>query len=228
MTWKKMASKLLILGGLCLLLYPFVSDRWNFLHSSRVVADYTAEVDRMEEERLEQIWRSAHIYNAWLRDEAADRFHPDDAELARYYRELDVTGTGIMGYLEIPKISVKLPVYHGVDEGVMQIAAGHMPGSSLPVGGPGTHAVLSGHRGLPSAKLFTALDEMGIGDTFSLHVLNRTLTYRVDQCAVVLPDDSNHLGIEADRDYCTLVTCTPYGVNSHRLLVRGVRETQKE
>ena len=228
MTLKKMASKLLILGGLCLLLYPFVSDKWNLLHSSRVVADYTAEVDRMEEERLEQMWRSAHIYNAWLRDEAADRFHPDDAELARYYRELDVTGTGIMGYLEIPKIHVKLPVYHGVDEGVLQIAAGHMPGSSLPVGGKGTHAVLSGHRGLPSAKLFTALDEMQMGDTFSLHVLNRTLTYRVDQCAVVLPDDSDNLGIEADGDYCTLVTCTPYGVNSHRLLVRGVRDTQKE
>ena len=228
MTLKKMASKLLILGGLCLLLYPFVSDKWNLLHSSRVVADYTAEVDRMEEERLEQMWRSAHIYNAWLRDEAADRFHPDDSELARYYRELDVTGTGIMGYLEIPKIHVKLPVYHGVDEGVMQIAAGHMPGSSLPVGGKGTHAVLSGHRGLPSAKLFTALDEMKMGDTFSLHVLNRTLTYRVDQCAVVLPDDSDNLGIEADGDYCTLVTCTPYGVNSHRLLVRGVRDAQKE
>ena len=115
-----------------------------------------------------------------------------------------------------------------MDEGVLQIAAGHMPGSSLPVGGKGTHAVLSGHRGLPSAKLFTALDEMKMGDTFSLHVLNRTLTYRVDQCAVVLPDDSDNLGIEADGDYCTLVTCTPYGVNSHRLLVRGVRDTQKE
>ena len=217
MTLKKMASKLLILGGLCLLLYPFVSDKWNLLHSSRVVADYTAEVDRMEEERLEQMWRSAHIYNAWLRE-----------DLKEYNSVLDVTGTGIMGYLEIPKIHVKLPVYHGVDEGVLQIAAGHMPGSSLPVGGKGTHAVLSGHRGLPSAKLFTALDEMKMGDTFSLHVLNRTLTYRVDQCAVVLPDDSDNLGIEADGDYCTLVTCTPYGVNSHRLLVRGVRDTQKE
>ena len=139
---------------------------------------------------------------------------------------MDVTGTGIMGYLEIPKIHVKLPVYHGVDEAVLQIAAGHMPGSSLPVGGPGSHAVISGHRGLPSAKLLTALDEMKEGDTFSLQVLNRTLTYRVDQCAVVLPEDADSLGIAADKDYCTLVTCTPYGINTHRLLVRGVREAE--
>ncbi len=177
----------------------------------------------MEEARLEMMWREALAYNEWLRTEALDRFHPSEEDLARYSAVLDVTGTGIMAYLEIPKISVKLPVYHGVDEAVLQIAAGHMPGSSLPVGGPGTHAVISGHRGLPSAKLLTALDEMEEGDIFYIHVLNRTLTYRVDQCAVVLPDDTDDLGISAEGDYCTLVTCTPYGVNTHRLLVRGCR-----
>ena len=216
----------MVLGGLFLALYPFVSDSWNLLHSSRAVAAYAEQVDRMEEARLEEMWRSAQIYNAWLRTEAVDRFHPTAEDMERYEREMDVTGTGIMGYLEIPKIHVKLPVYHGVDEAVLQIAAGHMPGSSLPVGGPGSHAVISGHRGLPSAKLLTALDEMKEGDTFSLQVLNRTLTYRVDQCAVVLPEDADSLGIAADKDYCTLVTCTPYGINTHRLLVRGVREAE--
>ena len=146
-----------------------------------------------------------------------------EAEEEEYESLLDVTGTGVMGYVEIPKLKTSLPIYHGTDAAVLQIAIGHLAGSSLPVGGEGTHCVLTGHRGLPSAKLFRNLDEMVEGDTFSLHVLDQTLTYEVDQIRVVEPQELDDLEIEEGQDYCTLVTCTPYGVNSHRLLVRGHR-----
>lgn len=151
------------------------------------------------------------------------RFNLTDEERAKYEKTLDVTGTGIMGYVEIPKISVSLPIYHGTDATVLQIAIGHIPGSSLPVGGQGTHCVISGHRGLPSARLFTDIDQLREGDLFMLNVLGKTLTYQVDQIRVVLPDELDDLAIDDGQDYCTLVTCTPYGVNTHRLLVRGHR-----
>lgn len=152
-----------------------------------------------------------------------DRWHLTDEQRQTYENTLDITGTGSMGYVTIPRIKVKLPVYHGTSEGVLQIAAGHLAGTSLPVGGETTHAVISGHTGLPSAKLLTGLDELQKGDTFAFHVLDETYTYQVDQISVVLPSDISKLNIESGKDYATLITCTPYGVNSHRLLVRGHR-----
>ena len=148
-------------------------------------------------------------------------------EEALYKKTLDVTGTGIMGYVEIPKINVSLPIYHGDDQAILQIAIGHIPGTSLPVGGKGTHSVLSGHRGLPSARLFTDIDQLKKGDIFMLQVMDNTLTYKVDQISVVLPSDMSKLQIDSNQDYCTLMTCTPYGVNTHRLLVRGHRISRK-
>ena len=150
-------------------------------------------------------------------------FHMDAAELARYDSLLDITGTGIMGYIEIENLGVNLPIYHGVDEGVLQVAVGHIDWSSLPVGGESTHCVLSGHRGLPSARLFTDLDKLREGNTFTLTVLDEVLTYEVDQIRIVEPEMVSDLNIDEGEDYCTLVTCTPYGINTHRLLVRGHR-----
>ena len=157
-----------------------------------------------------------------------DRFY-EPSKLAGYEKTLDITGTGIMGYISIPKIKVELPIYHGTEDGVLQIACGHLEGSSLPVGGASTHAVLSAHRGLPSAKLFTNLDKLETEDTFTITILDRVLTYQVDEIAIVLPSETDKLQIEEGKDYCTLMTCTPYGINTHRLLVRGHRvETVKE
>jgi sortase A len=147
----------------------------------------------------------------------------EPTQVTGYNDTLDLTGTGVMGYIDIDKIGVELPIYHGVDAEVLQIGVGHLEGSSLPVGGVNTHCILSGHRGLPSAKLFTDLNEMAIGDRFTITVLDRVLTYEVDQIKVVLPEDASELAIEEGKDYCTLVTCTPYGINTHRLLVRGIR-----
>ena len=183
----------------------------------------------MDTADYEAMWNAAAEYNRRLLADTGNRYRMTEAEEEEYESLFDVTGTGIMGYVEIPKIKTSLPIYHGTDEAVLQIAIGHLAGSSLPVGGEGTHCVLTGHRGLPSAKLFTNLDEMEEGDTFSLHVLDQTLTYEVDQIRIVEPQELEDLEIEAGKDYCTLVTCTPYGVNSHRLLVRGHRiETPEE
>ena len=165
---------------------------------------------------------AAHAYNERLVTNS-DRWHMTDEQKREYDATLDVTGTGIMGYVTIPRIKVKLPVYHGTSDGVLQIAAGHLAGTSLPVGGATTHAVVSGHTGLPSARLLTGLDELKKGDTFAFHVLDETYTYQVDQISVVLPSEISKLNIEPGADYATLITCTPYGVNSHRLLVRGHR-----
>ena len=207
---------LILLTGLSLLLYPTVSDYWNSFHQSRAIAGYTERVAEMDTADYEAMWNAAADYNQRLLADTGNRYRMTEAEEEEYESLLDVTGTGIMGYVEIPKIRTSLPIYHGTDEAVLQIAIGHLAGSSLPVGGEGTHCVLTGHRGLPSAKLFTNLDEMEEGDTFSLHVLDQTLTYEVDQIRIVEP-------------YCTLVTCTPYGINTHRLLVRGHRiETPEE
>ena len=219
---------LIFLAGLSWLLYPTISDYWNTFHQSRAIASYVDTVAELDDDAYQEIWEQAQAYNAALpRDDT--RFVPGEEEIAYYDTLLNVSGNGIMGYLEIPSIEVTLPVYHGTDEEVLQVAVGHIEGSSLPVGGPGTHSVISGHRGLPSATLLTDLDQLEIGDVFMLHVLDETLTYEVDQIHIVEPDDVSYLAIEEGEDLCTLVTCTPYGINTHRLLVRGHRiETQAE
>lgn len=210
--------------GLSLLLYPSISDFWNTQHQSRAIAGYTKEVDEMKEIEYEQIWKKAEEYNQTLVSNQF-RWILNESEEKQYEDLLNVSKLGIMCYIEIPKIRLSLPVYHGVDETVLQTAIGHITGSSLPVGGKGTHCVLSGHRGLPSAKLFTNLDQLEKGDYFILHTLNKSLIYEVDQIQIVEPEEVSALEIEDGKDLCTLVTCTPYGVNSHRLLVRGHRTT---
>jgi sortase A len=212
----------LLLTGVSLLLYPTVSDYWNSFHQSQAIAGYAETVTDIRQDRYEQLLQEAGEYNRTLLDKE-NRFLLTEEENEEYEELLNVTDTGIMGYVEIPKINVSLPIYHGTDEAVLQVAIGHLPGSSLPVGGTGTHCVISGHRGLASAKLFTNLDELETGDTFQIRVLNEVLTYEVDQIRIVEPEEISDLDIDPEMDYCTLVTCTPYRVNSHRLLVRGHR-----
>lgn len=213
---------LVFLVGLSLLLYPTVSDYWNSLHQSRVIAEYAGRVANLDENVYEQLWADAKAYNQALL-EKGDRYTFTEEEKDEYESLLNVSGSGIIGYIEIKKINCLLPIYHGTDENVLQIAVGHIEGSSLPTGGESTHCVLSGHRGLPSAKLFTELDMLIEGDTFALRILDETLTYEVDQILIVEPREIEALEIEEGKDYCTLVTCTPYGINSHRLLVHGHR-----
>ena len=210
-----------------MLLYPTVSDYWNSLHQSRAIASYAGQVADLDDEVYEALWAEAEAYNETLPDKA-DRFNMSEEELEEYQTYLSVSGTNVIGYIEIDKIGCYLPIYHGTDESVLQVGVGHLEGSSLPVGGPGTHCVISGHRGLPSAKLFTDLDQMEVGDTFVLYVLDETLTYEVDQIRIVEPTEMSELAIVEGEDYCTLVTCTPYGINTHRLLVRGHRIENEE
>ncbi|MBP3318818.1 MAG: class C sortase [Ruminiclostridium sp.] len=210
------------LVGLSLLLYPSISNYWNSFHATRAIASYSETVEQMDDAQYDQMWNAARAYNQSLLTQA-NRYHMTDAQREEYEALLDVTGTGIMGYIEIPAIHVSLPVYHGVDEAVLQIAVGHIEGSSLPVGGESTHCVVSGHRGLPSAKLFTNLDELTEGDVFLFRVLDEVLTYEVDTVLIVEPEDVSALEIVEGEDLCTLVTCTPYGINTHRLLVQGHR-----
>ena len=210
------------LAGLSLLLYPTVSDYWNSLHASKAVAAYDQEVRQLDQGRYDALLDAAREYNRTLLDRSSGYYLTDDQK-ARYDSLLNVDGGGIMGYIEIPTIKLSLPIYHGTEEDVLQIAVGHLDWSSLPVGGESTHCVLSGHRGLPSAKLFTNLDQLVEGDAFVIHTLDEVLTYEVDQILIVEPDEVSALSIEEGKDLCTLVTCTPYGVNSHRLLVRGHR-----
>lgn len=211
-----------LLAGALLLLYPTISDYWNSLHQSRAIASYAEQVADLDDNMYEQLWADARAYNETL-GSSTSRFVMTDEQKKVYDALLNIAGNGVMGYIEIPKIKCNLPIYHGTDESVLQIAIGHVQGSSLPVGGAGTHCVLSGHRGLPRAKLFTDIDQLTEGDVFLLRVLDETLTYEVDQIRTVLPDELDDLAIEEGKDYCTLVTCTPYGINSHRLLVRGHR-----
>ena len=210
------------LFGLGLILYPSVADWWNSFHQSRAVASYAQKVANMDTSEYERILAEAEAYNNNLAKSGIN-WKMSEEELAAYEKELDVTGTGIMGYITIPKIHVELPIYHGIDDAVLQIAIGHLSETSLPVGGPSAHCVVSGHRGLPSAKLFTDIDKLVEGDTWTVNVLNKTLTYEVDRIRVVEPTDLSNLQIEQGKDYFTLVTCTPYGINTHRLLVRGHR-----
>lgn len=219
---------LVFLVGLSLLLYPTVSDYWNSLHQSRAIAEYAEQVAELDNDRYAALWADACSYNETL-TQKEDRYEMSDEEKEEYESLLNVSGNGIIGYIEIPLIDCSLPVYHGTNESVLQVAVGHVEGSSLPVGGTGTHSVISGHRGLPRAKLFTNLDKLAEGDTFILRILDEALTYEVDQIRIVEPYEMNALEIDPDKDYCTLVTCTPYGINSHRLLVRGHRvENQEE
>ena len=212
----------IFLAGLSLLLYPSVSDYWNSLHQTRAIANYTEEVAGLDQELYQEMWDAAQSYNAALA-ERRNTYTLSDEQMREYESLLDLSGLGIMGYIEIPEIDCSLPVYHGTEESVLQIAVGHIEWTSLPVGGEGTHCVLSGHRGLPSAKLFTNLDKLEPGDVFMLRILDEVLTYEVDQILIVEPQDTSALQIVKGKDYCTLMTCTPYGVNTHRLLVRGHR-----
>ena len=221
---------LMFFAGLSLLLYPTVSNYWNSFHQSRAIAAYVEQVTQIDNETFDQLREQARAYNRTLVGKAY-RYDMTRQEREEYLGLLNVSGNGIIGYIEIPDIHCELPIYHGTDADALQIGVGHIEGSSLPVGGESTHCAISGHRGLPSAKLFSDLDKLTVGDRFILRVLDDTLTYEVDQIHTVLPGEMDELEIVEGEDYCTLVTCTPYGVNTHRLLVRGHRvenSTDKE
>ena len=213
---------LVMIAGLSLLLYPSVSDYWNSFHQTQAIASYAEEVSGLNQVEYDRLWAEAQEYNEKLAKQDSIFMLPE-AQKKEYTKLLDISGTGIMGYIEIPSIRCSLPIYHGTEESALQIAVGHLEWSSLPVGGESTHCVLSGHRGLPSAKLFTNLDQLKEGDVFMLRVLDEVLTYEVDEILIVEPQETGALTIEEGKDLCTLVTCTPYGINTHRLLVRGHR-----
>lgn len=222
-TYKKaltgIALILLLFSGIILILYPVLSNYLVGGEQSSVQAQYTDEVKDMTNEEISAELEAAQLYNeALLSVQSAET-----VELRSYDDLLNLAGNGVMGYVEIPIIGVILPIYHGVSEEVLAKGAGHMPGTSLPIGGESTHAVISAHAGLPSARLFTDLDTLQVGDLFYIHVLDETLCYEVDQIIVTLPSDTEAVQIEEGEDYVTLLTCTPYGVNTHRLLVRGRR-----
>lgn len=213
---------LVMIAGVGIMLYPSVSNWYNSLHQSRAIQTYQEMVSNGDEKEYRKMLKAAHQYNRKLA-ESGMLYHMTESQKKEYESLLNLDGTGIMGYVVIPKINVELPVYHGTDDAVLQTSIGHLEGTSLPVGGKSTHTVLTGHRGLPSARLFSDLDQLTEGDTFTVTVLNKTCTYQVDQIRIVLPQDLSNLQIEEGKDYCTLVTCTPYGINTHRLLVRGHR-----
>ena len=207
--------------GISVLLYPAFSNFWNSKTQSRAIGSYESVLEKFEPADYTALFEAAHAYNAALF--ATDFPLLDYADVPGYYETLQVEGTTVIGYVKIDKIGVELPIYHGTSEDVLNRGVGHLEGSSLPVGGESTHSVMSAHRGLPSAKLFTELDRLEMGDTFQIIVLNEILTYQVDRIKTILPNDISDLSIQEGMDYCTLFTCTPYGINTHRLLVRGVR-----
>lgn len=212
---------IILLVGLSVMLYPLVSDWWNSRVQSYAIANYDTTVEKLDDNRYDEIMAEAHRYNTTLSEVYAPLSNPD--AVPGYDDILNISGTGIMGYITIPSINVQMPIYHGTSDEVLNVAAGHLQGSSLPVGGIGTHCVISAHRGLPSARLFSDLDRLNAGDTFTITVLNEILTYEVEEINIVLPHEINKLAIAEDRDLVTLMTCTPYGINSHRLLVRAKR-----
>lgn len=224
---------LLFLTGFAVLTYPAIADQWNTFRQSRLISDYQETISQMEEEDFEEVWAAARAYNQTFSQNSilSDVFGIDEAEHiedTEYWQVLNVAGDGVMGYLTIPKINLRLAVYHGTEEQVLQTGVGHMNGTRLPVGGENNHTVLSAHRGLPSAKLFTDIDQLEPGDLFYLHILNEDLAYEVDRILPMVDKDDydaleEALKIEEGQDQVTLFTCTPYGVNSHRLLVRGHR-----
>ena len=213
---------LAMIAGTALIAYPTFADWWNSFHQSRAVASYIESVSQIDPAEYERILHAAEAYNQRLAENGV-KFVWTDEERAEYEKQLSIDGNDIMGYITIDKIGVRLPIHHGTEESVLQTAIGHLEWSSLPVGGESSHCIVSGHRGLPSARLFTDIDKMQEGDIFTLSVLDRVFTYQVDQISTVLPYELENLQIEPGKDYCTLVTCTPYGINTHRLLVRGVR-----
>jgi sortase A len=213
---------LIFLIGLALVLYPTVSNWWNSFHASKAISDYAEQVASLDDDAYDALWAEALAYNQSLKlREGVFVSTPEQKE--RYPQVLNPGGNGVMGYIEIPSLDVSLPIYHGTDEAILQVAVGHLEWSSLPVGGEGTHSVLSGHRGLPSARLFTDLDDLRVGDLFIIRVLGEIMSYEVDKILIVEPHEMDGLRVEPGMDLCTLVTCTPYGVNTHRLLVRGHR-----
>ncbi|MBR4308653.1 MAG: class C sortase [Oscillospiraceae bacterium] len=218
---------LIFIIGLSLLLYPSFSDWWNSMHQSRVIMDYVNLVQELDDDEYEHILEAARVYNESLL-QRANGYTSTPEQKAQYPQLLNIGGNGVMGYVDVPSINVSLPLYHGTAESVLQVAIGHLDWSSLPVGGESTHCVVSGHRGLPRAKLFTNLDRLREGDLFYVRVLDELLTYQVDQILVVEPQDVDSLMIDKGKDYCTLFTCTPYGINTHRLLVRGHRVENPE
>ena len=224
---------LVFLIGLSVLLYPTISDYWNAQVQSRAIVDYESALANLTQEDYSGYFAEADAYNAALREIAFPLMYYDSLDeredLKKYEEILNINGNGIIGYIAIDRIGVELPIYHGTSDAVLNVAVGHIEGTSIPVGGESTHAVLSAHRGLPSARLFTDLDELQIGDTFRITVLDRVLTYEVDQILIVKPNEVDSLYVVEGEDLCTLVTCTPYGINTHRLLVRGHRvETVEE
>lgn len=227
MNWFRKNLVTIILVGLMfigvgLIIYPSVSDYWNSFTQSRVIMSYADSISEMDSDEYERIMSSARQYNEELKTKES-RWNMTEEEWSRYMSELNVDGAGSMGYITIPKIDIMLPINHSTEEKVLQSAIGHIEGTSLPVGGEGTHCVLSGHRGLPTARLFTDLDKLKEGDTFTLTIMNEMLTYQIDQIRIVEPTDYSLLQFEEGADYCTLLTCTPYGINTQRLLVRGKR-----
>lgn len=212
---------LVAIVGLSLLLYPTVSDLWNERHATRLITDYVARVDTVAEKDYTALWEAAENFNAKLKAFKGYELSPELE--AEYYAVLDPFGLGIMSYVEIPSIDVTLPIYHGTSDAVLQVAAGHIEWTSLPIGGEGNHSVISGHRGLTTAKLFTNLPQLEPGDLFYIRTLNEMMTYEVDQIITVLPYEVDELLPVEGKDYFTLVTCTPLGINTHRLLVRGHR-----
>lgn len=212
--------------GLSIMLYPLLANYWNQRTQSQSIMDYAAMLENLSEEDYSEYFQKADTYNQELRNLTMPLINAD--EIFGYNNLLNLMGNGIMGYIFIEKIGVELPIYHGTSSSVLNMAVGHLEGSSLPVGGIGTHTVLSAHRGLPSAKLFSDLDKLEVGDTFEITVLNRVLTYEVEQILIVEPHETDSLAIDSDRDLCSLITCTPYGVNTHRLIVQAHRIETEE
>lgn len=212
---------LMLFIGVCGLLYPSVSQYWNSKTQTRAIENYRDILDSLQPEDYDALFQEAEDYNKALNDLKFPM--TDYHQLSGYNDLLNISGSGIMGYITIPKLGVEIPLYHGTSAEVLNVACGHLEGTSLPIGGESTHSALSAHRGLPHARLFTDLDKMEVGDTFTITILNRTITYQVDQIKVVLPKDTGDINIVEGQDYCTLLTCTPYGINTHRLLVRGTR-----
>lgn len=219
---------LLVIAGICVMVYPSLSNYVNTIHSSYAIQEFSEQLSQTDSAALDHQRRRAEEYNDALSGGIADEEDEDGQSILNEYEQIMDFGNGIMGYIQIPKIDVELSIYHGVSDTVLQKGVGHVPRSAFPIGGPGNHSVLTGHTGLPSAELFTDLTELAEGDLFYLNTLNETLVYEVDQITVVLPHEVDELTSTRGRDYCTLVTCTPYGINSHRLLVRGERVQMSE
>lgn len=211
----------IFLVGLSVMLYPTVSDWWNSRVQSQVIASYDSAVEQIDDDQYIEILNLAHAYNEALNSVDFPLADPD--AVPGYEDILNISGTGVMGYITIPTINIQIPIYHGTSTDVLNVAAGHLKGSSFPIGGNSVHSVISAHRGLPSARLFSDLDRLVVGDTFTITILNEIFTYEVEEINIVLPHEVSRLAISQGKDYVTLMTCTPYGINSHRLLVRAHR-----